>query len=220
MSYFTFLSVKVSAGRSQPLHLGAVSAWACRLRKLEGRGSFSSQVWRAALFKSNGLNRKGHSEPGLTWPLFRMLYPLQTDFPAVISNHILEESLMVPFRLVMLIADASVSATWRKTPSQAKDILYSISHFTSMLGNIFPLRKGIRCFIFWESYKTTQFFPRPALPSVNANNCLRFPHQGYAKIYGPCGYWRTAQNQSRSLDSPQSFKNVDSIKDNSKQVNE
>ena len=94
---------------------------------------------------------------------------------------------MVPFRLVMLIADASVSATWRKTPSQAKDILYIISHFTSMLGNIFPLRKGIRCFIFWESYKTTQFFPCPFLLSVNANNCLRFPHQGYAKKYGPCG---------------------------------
>ena len=155
----------------------------------------------ALVFKSNGLNRRGRSEPGVTWPLFRMLYPLRTDFPAVISDHTLEGSFwMVPFRLVMLIADASVSATWRKTPSQAKDILYIISHFTSMLGNIFPLRKGIRCFIFWESYKTTQFFPCPVLLPVNANNCLRFPHQGYVKKCCPCGYWGTAQNQSRSLD--------------------
>ena len=145
--------------------------WVLCLPERAGRGNwkaevlsscwpFSSQVWCTALFKSNGLNRRGCSEPGLTWPLFRMLYPLRTDFPAVISDHILEGSFgMVPFRLVMLIADASVSATWRKTPSQAKDILYLISHFTSMLGNIFPLRKGIRCFIFWESYKTTHFFP-------------------------------------------------------------
>lgn len=155
-------------------------AW---LRKLEGRGSSPAKCGVLHFSRVMGLNRRGHSKPGLTWPLFRMLYPLQTDFPAVISNHILEESLMVPFRLVMLIADASVSATWRKTPSQAKDILYSISHFTSMLGNIFPLRKGIRCFIFWESYKNNQFFP--ALPSVNANNCLRF-HSGLcAKKCGP-----------------------------------